>query len=398
MRVALPARHGRRVVITALGVTQILAWGSSYYLPAVLASPIAADTGWSFAWVVAGLSIGLLTAGLVSTLAGNAIQRWGGRPVLIASALLLALGHVTMAAAPSLGVFLFAWVFMGMGMAGGLYDAGFGTLGRLYGTEARRAITTLTLWGGFASTVCWPLSALLVEAYGWRATCLAYAGIQLVVSLPCFLFFIPDPARPPATARTPAEATAPLRSRRLAFVLLAAVTTLAALIASMLSVHLLTVLQLRGMDLAAAVAMGALVGPSQVGARVVEMLFGRRHHPIWVMIASVALLALGVGLLLSDLPITALALVLYGAGNGIHTIARGALPLVLFDPQRYAAVMGRLAPPSLAVQALAPTLGAILLAWGGSTAMLGALFAIAVTSLLLTWALWLVAGREGAST
>jgi predicted MFS family arabinose efflux permease len=386
----MTAIHRRPVVITALGVTQILAWGSSYYLPAVLAKPIAAETGWSLAWVAAGLSVGLLTSGVVSTLTGNTIQRWGGRPVLMASSLLLALGQVTMATAHDLGTYLFAWVLMGLGMSGGLYDAAFSTLGRLYGKDARSAITTLTLWGGFASTVCWPLSAFLVETYGWRTACLVYAGIQLVVSLPTFLLFVPNPPRPAALVQTPRETPTVGRSHRLVFVLLAAITTLAALIASMLSVHLLTVLQLRGVDLVAAVGLGALIGPSQVGARVVEMLFGRRHHPIWVMAASVLLLALGIGLLLSNLPITAFAIILYGAGNGVHTIARGALPLVLFDPQRYAAVMGRLAPPSLVVQAIAPALGAVLLENGGSVAMLGVLFAVAVLNLFLTWALWRV--------
>ncbi|MDQ6432696.1 MFS transporter [Mesorhizobium sp. LHD-90] len=389
----MTAAHSRSLTITALGITQILAWGSSFYLPAVLAKPIAAETGWPLAWVVGGLSVGLLTSGLVSTLTGNAIQRWGGRPILVAGALFLALGQATMAAAPHLGVFLFAWVLMGLGMSGGLYDAGFGTLGRLYGNEARSAITALTLWGGFASTLCWPLSALLVENYGWRVTCLVYAGIQIVVSLPCFLLFVPNPARPAATQQAPRRTATIGRSYRPAFVLLAAITTLAAMIASMLSVHLLTVLQLRGIDLAAAVGLGALIGPSQVGARLVEMLFGRHHHPIWVMIASVLLLALGIGLLLSNLPITAMALVLYGAGNGVHTIARGALPLVLFDPQRYAAVMGRLAPPSLVVQATAPALGAVLLDHGGSAAMLSTLFAAAVLNLFLTWGLWLVSRR-----
>lgn len=386
--------HSRPVVITALGVTQILAWGSSYYLLAVLAKPISAETGWSLAWVVSGVSIALLTSGLVSIFTGNAIQRWGGRPVLVAAALLLALGQTTMATASNLSVYLFAWVLMGLGMSGGLYDAAFGTLGRLYGKEARSAITTLTLWGGFASTVCWPLSAFLVESYGWRIACLVYAVIQLAVSLPCFLLFVPKASRIEIVKSEPAKAIAIARSDRLAFVLLAAVTAIAAMISSMLSVHLFTILQLRGIDLAAAVALGALIGPSQVGGRVVEMLFGRHHHPIWVMIASVLLLAVGVGLLVSDLPVTALALMLYGVGNGVQTIAHGALPLVLFDPHRYAAVMGRLAPPSLVVQALAPAVGAVLLERGGGGTILAVLFAAALVNLVLTWALWLITRRH----
>jgi len=162
-----------------LGVTQIFAWGSSYYLPAVLAKPIAADTGWSLSWVVGGLSLGLLVAGLVSPWVGRAIARSGGRPVLALSAGLLAAGLSALALAHSLPAFLIAWLLVGLGMGAGLYDPAFATLGRLYGHGGRSAITTLTLFGGFASTVCWPLSAFLDAHLGWRGACLVYAGFQL---------------------------------------------------------------------------------------------------------------------------------------------------------------------------------------------------------------------------
>jgi len=147
-------------IISALGVVQIFAWGSSYYLLAVLAAPIAADTGWPLAWIVGALSLGLLAAGIVSPRVGDAIGQHGGRPVLAAACLLLAAGLVMLAAAPSLWVFVAGWVVLGLGMGAGLYDAAFATLGGYYGHSARSAITTLTLWGGFASTVCWPLSAV----------------------------------------------------------------------------------------------------------------------------------------------------------------------------------------------------------------------------------------------
>ncbi|TIW00317.1 MAG: MFS transporter [Mesorhizobium sp.] len=381
MEAAAPVARNRHVLVSALGVTQILAWGSSFYLPAVLAAPIAADTGWSLASVVAGLSCGLLLAGLVSPITGRLIQRHGGRPVLAASSLLLAAAHLLMAAATAYPLYLAAWLFMGLGMSSGLYDAGFATLGRLYGQGARGAITSLTLFGGFASTVCWPLSAFLVEHEGWRIACLCYAAIHLLLCLPLHLWAIP----PPPPLPTPAPAATGLKQpsttgrTRTRLILLASIQTVAALIASMLSVHLLALLQLRGVGLAAAVGLGALVGPSQVGARVAEMLIGRnRHHPIWTMLRSVSLLAAGVWLLLASPALIALALILYGAGNGIHTIARGALPLVLFDPQRYAALMGRLATPSLIVQAAAPSIGALLLGAGGANLVLTTL-ALAAT-------------------
>ena len=192
-----PKSPSRAVVISVLGVTQIFAWGSSYYLPAVLAKPIASDTGWSLSWVVGGLSLGLLIAGLVSPWVGRAIGRRGGRPVLAVSAGLLAAGLSALALAQSLPAFLIAWSLIGLGMGGGLYDPAFATLGRLYGHGGRSAITTLTLFGGFASTVCWPLSAFLDAHLGWRGACLMYAGFQLAVALPAYLFVLPrEPQRP----------------------------------------------------------------------------------------------------------------------------------------------------------------------------------------------------------
>ena len=159
-------RPPARLIVPALGITQILAWGSSYYLPAVLAKPIADDTGWSLTWVIGALSLGLLMAGLASPFVGRQIHRHGGRPVLIASALLLAAGQLGLAVSPNLPVFIAAWLVTGLGMSAGLYDAAFSTLGRIYGQDARQHITTLTLFGGFASTVCWPLSAYLPAGAG----------------------------------------------------------------------------------------------------------------------------------------------------------------------------------------------------------------------------------------
>ena len=390
-----------RVVISTLGVTQILAWGSSYYLPAVLAKPIAADTGWSLAWVVGGLSAGLLAAGLVTPWVGRTIDAKGGRPVLIGSSVLLGSGLALLALAHNLPVYFLAWLLMGVGMGSGLYDAAFSTLGRLYGKQARGAITTLTLWGGFASTVCWPLSAYLVEHLGWRGTCTVYAALQVLVSLPLHAFVLPGvgasmpntkPA-PGASGNQSGEGLASPRRTR-AFLLLATILTLGAVTASMIGVHLLTFLQARGLELAGAVALGALVGPSQVGARVVEMAFGRHYHPIWTMVASVSLVATGVILLAAGFPILALALALYGAGNGIGSIAKGTLPLALFGPFGYASLMGKLAMPSLLAQALSPSIGAVLIEWNGADAALLFLAGLACINLALTGLLWVTA-RKG---
>jgi predicted MFS family arabinose efflux permease len=382
-------RTRRWPVISALGVVQILAWGSSYYLPAVLAEPIARDTGWPLPWIVGGLSLGLLVAGIASPRVGAAIHRRGGRPVLALAALLLAAGLAVLGFAPVLPVFLGGWLLMGLGMGCGLYDPAYATLGRLYGDEARPAITALTLWGGFASTVCWPLSAILVAQVGWRGTCLAYAGLHLALTLPLVLGMIPPAPPLVATAGGQTEAVLPLAPwQRRAVLLMAGVLVLGGTIMALVSVHLITLLQARGVALASAVAYGGLIGPSQVGARLIEMAGRGRHHPLWTLTAAFALVALGLLLLAAHLPGIGVALVLYGAGNGIYSIARGTVPLALFGPDHYAALIGRLARPGLMAQAVAPPLGAFLLTWTGADALWGILAVLAVINLGLIGGLW----------
>ncbi|XYD08146.1 MFS transporter [Methylobacterium sp. NMS12] len=376
-------------VIAALGVVEILAWGSSFYLPAVMAAPIAESTGWPLAWVVGGLAFGLLVAALASPHVGAAIHRSGGRPVLALAALLLAAGLTVVAVAPNLPIYLAGWLILGAGMGCGLYDPAFATLGRLYGAAARPAITTLTLWGGFASTVCWPLSAFLVAHVGWRGACLTYAGLHLAVTLPLILAMIPHAPALPVSDGPQEAGSAPLSTReRRAFLLFAGVLVLGGAIMSQVSVHLLTLLQARGVSLAAAVSYGALIGPAQVSARVAEISLKGRHHPLWTLTAAFGLIALGLWLLAAGLPGVALWLVLYAGGNGIYSIARGTVPLALFGPVRYPLVVGRLARPALAAQALAPPAGAVVLTHAGPGALWWLLLALALAALGLIGALW----------
>lgn len=380
-----------RLVVPALGITQILAWGSSYYLPAVLAKPIAEDTGWPLAWVIAGLSIGLLIAGLISPIVGKRIHDFGGRPVLIASALLLAAGFTVLALAPNLPVFIGGWPIIGLGMGAGLYDAAFSTLGRMYGLAARQHITTLTLFGGLASTACWPLSAFFLSELGWRGACGAYAAIQILVALPIYVIALNGPVPPlPSESKPSLAAAAPRESmaKHLAlFPLLALTITIASMLSTIMSVHLLTLLQTRGLTLAMAVALGTLVGPSQVGARFIEMLVSRYHHPILTKAASVSLVAVGLVFLWLNLPVIPLCLIFYGAGIGLESIARATLPLSLFGAAAYAPIMGRLARPSLIAQAAMPSIGALLIQGLGPGGMLGTITLVALLNVALVGAL-----------
>jgi MFS family permease len=402
-----PRQVGQTAIIAVLGFTQCLAWGSSYYLLAVLAKPIAADTGWPLTWVVAGLSLGLLLAGVASPPMGRAVERYGGRPVLAMGSVILALGLAGLGISQSPISYFAAWAVLGLGMAVGLYDAAFATLGRLYGSHARGLITNLTLIGGFASTLAWPFSALLVETWGWRGACFAYAGMHLALGLPMHVLLLPGEVTPPLAesraALVPADAEsvpgtdAPWSRRHYVLLvwMLGVHFTLQVIISSVISVHLLSMLQKLGLELTAAVALGALVGPSQVGGRVLEVAFGRHFHPVSTAVAASLFVLAGLTLLLIVHPaVMAVALVLYGAGNGIKTIVKGTLPLALFGSSGYASLLGRLAMPMLLAQAVAPTLVAVTLAGSRPELLLAILTSVALLNVLFSYALRLASSRD----
>jgi hypothetical protein len=275
-------------------------------------------------------------------------------------------------------------------MGTGLYDAVFAALGRMYGIKARGPITNLTLFGGFASTICWPLSAFMIDHVGWRNACFIYAALHLFVMLPLQVIVVrtPEKTKSESNGQNTSSETLRIDNEALIFALLAMVLSIAAGIGSIVVVHLLIFLQARGVDFALAVTLGTIFGPAQVGARVVERLFGNRYHPIWTMIASCALMAIGLLLLFGAIPALVLVILLYGAGYGISWIGRGTLPLALFGPVRFPRLMGKLAFPSLIVQALAPSAGALLIEAKGSDATIGVLTLLALINVLLIGALW----------
>ena len=383
----------RGVVVTVLGLLQILSWGSTFYLLAVLAKPITAETGWAYDRVMGGLALGLLVAGTVSPRVGRSIARYGGRVVLPCGVILLASGLALIGTAHDFAIYLAGWAIAGAGMGAGLYDSAFATLGSLYGKSARSAITAVTLFGGFASTVCWPFSAFLVEHFGWRATCLTYAGLHLCIGLPLYLTVIPtlrrDSTADPSDAAAPAAALLP--NERSVFVVLAAVLTIAAAILSLIGSQLVTLLQGSGLALAQAVALGMIIGPMQVGARFIEMLAGSRYHPIWTMVASATTVCCGVSLLFAGPRVFAVAIALYAAGNGIGSIAKGTLPMALFGAARYPVLVGKLALPILCAMALSPYLGALCLQLGGVKATIAFVSGLALINIALVGVLFTLA-------
>lgn len=380
------------IVASALGATQIFAFGSTYYLLGVLAAPINAETGWPLTFMSGAQSAGMLVAGLLSPRIGRTIGRNGGRRVMAISFALLALGLLVLAVSSHQPVFLLGWLLMGAGMGGCLYDAAFASLGRLYGASARPAIATVTLWGGFASTICWPLSASLLPAIGWRGICVVYALISLCLCLPLILWGLRGKVLhlPVVTAK---ETTLETQDRPVYYLLMATFVVIA-LCMSVMYIHLIELLQARGLELAAAVGLGALIGPSQVAARSLDLALGGRHHPVWTFLAALFGCALGLTLFALDFPYLSAAIIIFSAGNGIYSIVRGTLPLVLFGPQKFPTIVGLLARPGYIAYALAPSVGALLIETVGAGHTVGILALIMIGNVGLGVALALLVRRR----
>jgi MFS family permease len=377
-------------LISVMGLAQILAWSSTYYLPAVLVTPISSDTEWSITSVVIGLSVALLVAGVASPKVGRTIDKHGGRATLASSSVLMSLGLLIMGSAQHLAIYYLAWCIIGVGMATGLYDAAFATLGRLLGERAKSSISGLTLLGGFASTIGWPLLTILENELGWRGACFVLAGIHLMIGLPIYLIFIPKVAANPAANSVvmPSERpNLPVGHHHL-FLLVSLLLTLLSLVTSSISVHLLDTLKLLGIATATALAIGMVIGPAQVIGRIGEFTLGKNSHPTLSTRLGIILCLSGIALLLTAQPLLAfIAIALYGAGNGILTITRGTLPLVLFGSDGYGARMGLLARPMLIAQSIGPIAAAICLdVYGANTLLLlliGLVFAALITSIRL---------------
>lgn len=392
------ARQRARVV-AALGTAQTLAWASTYYLPAILAAPIARDLGVSVPTVFAAFSVGLGVSALVGPYAGGSIDRWGGRPVLIATNAVFALGLAGLGLAQGpVGLFA-AWIVVGVGMGAGLYEAAFSALVRLYGGTSRNAITGITLIAGFASTVGWPLSTLLEAELGWRGACFAWAALHLFLGAPLNAS-LPRAARAVAggqatnaggqtgDARVWAARPGPAHGARAA-VLLSFVFAVTWFVSTAMAAHLPALVMAGGATLGAAVAVGALVGPAQVAGRLVEFGLLRRVHPLMSARLASLMHPLGAGVLgLAGAPGAAAFALLHGAGNGILTIAKGTLPLVLFGPLGYGLRQGLLMVPARIAQALAPWVFGLCLEWWGT----GALWVSSALGLLAFCALMLLRG------
>ncbi len=341
--------------VVTLGLAQLINWGVNFYLPGAFAWRIARDTGWMQTWVFAGPSLAMLVMAAVSPLSGRWLERLGGRRVMCAGTLICSAGCVTLATSTTLVQFYAAWCLLGVGMRLSLYDAAFATLAALYGSAARRPMTQITLMGGLATTVFWPLGNWLGDTWGWRTGVLVYGGIGLIAwallrSLP------PTPPRTPATGAT----NKPRASLPWAPALLyGAIMALVSILSSGLAAHLTSLLGARGLP----VGLAALWGLGQVCARTLEWLQPRQASAVKLnMVVGCGLpLCFALGLAgMSSVVAAGVFIFVYGALNGLATLLRASLPLELFSHDAYARALGLLLTPAFALSAVAP--------WGYSVA------------------------------
>lgn len=361
-----------RKVVGYLGISQLVCWGVTYYLIGILGDPITAGLGWSETLVQGGFSVALLVMGIASPAVGRCIDRFGGRPVMAAGSVLAALGCAGIAAATTVVGYYAAWLILGLAMRCTLYDAAFATLAGLGGIAARRPMSRITLLGGIASTVFWPIGHVLAELIGWRGALLVYAAFALA-TLPLHLAL---PRSGHRRSESVAAATAPVpgvRARRIAGGLYALIFAGAGFLASGMSAHMIGILTGLGLAIGSAVWVSTLRGIAQSLARLIETVFGARLHPLDLNLIAVVLLIVsfmagsGSGYLVI---LAAVCATLYGAGNGLSTIARGALPLILFDHRNYGAIVGRLMVPGFLLSAVAPIAYAAVIERFGATGAL----------------------------
>lgn len=350
-------------LLVALGITQIVSWGSIYYAFALLLEPLQRDLGAGKSEIAGAFSVSLLVSGVCATWIGKTIDRVGGRGVMTAGSAAAALLLAALSQVHAVPLLYAIWAGLGVAMAATLYEPAFVVIAQVYRLNYRRALTFLTLFGGLASTVFWPLTTLLIERYGWRDAVLWLAAINLFVCVPLHAYWLPRGTgaaapRAPAPGAARPKLWADRRFQALTLAFLAHYVVVSAIAA-----HLIALLLARGMSATAAASIGALIGPMQVAGRLVE--FGASR---WLdvgqagRIAAAALPAALVVLLFAGTNLAGLVVfaVLFGAGNGAMTVVRGALPVELYGRDRYGAIAGALATPGLLARAVGPILAALL--------------------------------------
>lgn len=403
---AIPSPARRAVLLSLLlGVTQTIGYGTLYYAFGVLAPAMSADTGYSIAAVYGLFSLAMVAGGVLAPRFGRLFDKYPPTLVMAAGSLLSALALAGWALAPGKAAFAAFIVTTEAVSILVLYEAAFASVAHLVPREhARRVITGITFVAGFASTIFWPATQYLLAQSDWRTVYLAYAMLHLAVCLPLHILIwriyprlSSDSAEQetlPEAAAAQAQTRAALRGRIMIWMLAGFAAN--AFVISAVHLHLIGLLGGLGLSASAAL-IGALIGPFQVAARVMEFATARRVSIHAASMVAAWALPLGLAVLVFGAPALLPALVfaaVFGAGQGLSYIVRGVLPLELFGREGYGALSGRIGSVRLFVSAAAPFITALLFERGGAQLALWAILAVAlVSALALARVTLLVKGR-----
>jgi MFS family permease len=384
---AMNARFRASVLAVGLGCAQLIAWGVLYYAITVLAEPMRTELDLSKNEVFGSFTGALVIAGALAPWSGRMLDRFGGRSVLVASALVGASSFFLLARASSFLELALGWAMAGVAMSMGLYDVCFAAIGQLERSSYRSVVTSVTLIAGFASTVSWPLSNYLLSTAGWRSVCDFYAlGMLLCAVL--YLVVLPRDAQPrpsprhaelePATSAS-LDTAARARARLLAYAFAGA-----ALIGGSMSAHVVSILRALDLPQDRAIWIASSIGALQVFGRAADLVFTTRRSAIQLGLFTFAALAVAIALLAAAGPASPLIYgfaLLYGIANGLVTIAKATIPIELFGFERIGALLGTFSAPSLVTRALAPLLFAAAMSAVGVAVALNAAVLVGGVSL-----------------
>ena len=370
----------------------IVSWGQLFYSMAVLWPAVSSELELGRTAIFSIVSLTLLVNGLASPVAGRAIDLYSGRTMMCVGSVIAALSFLILAYATHFWVYVVGWLIGGLAMSLTMYDPAFATLSQHAGNQYRRTMTAVTLFGGFASTVFWPLTAWIQSMVGWRGVFLSFVAMQLLICLPLHFWLIPRRAKHESDASLKPSVTAPVASpaQATAYWWLVAAFCLHSYVMSVLAVHFLSMLQERGLSLAQAVSVGMVIGPMQVAGRVVDIALADKMTPRLVGTCALSLITLAMLLLVVpeiNLWMAFLIAGLWGSGNGLITIAKGISVAEIFGRNDYGAWMGRMARWTFCMHAVGPASFALLLGLGlgyaGAGWLLGGFAAAALVCFVL---------------
>lgn len=381
------------LLVFCLALGQTAGWGTTYYMPSVLAPALARDLGLDATGIYLGVTIMVGLGGLASPLAGRLLDTHGAARFLPVGPLAIGLGHLLIATFPTVAMWYAAWALFGVGMAFGLTLAVNTFLSRFVGRAARRQIGIVALLAGFAPTLFWPLTAVLEARFGWRGTLAIYAGLELLVILPLQLWIghvWPDRTAVPddedtGTHAQPAPAPLSPRTRTIAIVAMVIAFTTQGFASWGLPLHVITLFQTLGLDHATAVSVAAASGAAAIAARGLEVGLGHRLHPLTTTGLAIAVLAPMLALLGSRMdPLTSawIFILVWSGANGILGVLRVTLPLYLFGAHTYGTLMGRMSLPQNLSFAAAPAIFAVVIETSGPQGALWMAILASLTALV----------------